>query len=181
MSITTIIGSMYSGKTTELIRLIDRYCVIGKKCVIIRSPIDTRYSNFKTHGNYVYDKCDIVYCENMNEEFAQDIMQKYEIVGIDEGFFFKGLTFFCNRLANNGINVIVSSIESSYKQEIFPEVASLIATSENVIKLKSFCMVCKQNEASFNIRTVVSDDEILVGGSEKYKCVCRICLNEFTK
>ncbi len=89
-------------------------------------------------------------------------------------FFLTMLQFFCNELANNNIEVIVSTIDSSFKQEIFQEIGKLIAISENVIKLKAVCMKCKINDASFTIRTVDNDNEILVGGSDIYQSVCRI-------
>nr|QZX43278.2 thymidine kinase [Mimivirus sp.] len=92
--------------------------------------------------------------------------------------FFDDVAIFCNELANNNIEVIVSTIDSSFKQEIFQEIGKLIAISENVIKLKAVCMKCKINDASFTIRTVDNDNEILVGGSDIYQSVCRNCLNK---
>lgn len=188
MSITAIIGSMFCGKTSELIRLIDRKRIAGKKCLIIKHAKDNRFDgpefngiagtqHVTTHSDIRYCKCDIIYRSDFtDDEFTKSICEKYEAVGIDEGFFFKGLANFCNTLANNGIDVIVATLDSSYKQELFPEVGDLLAKTENIIKLKAVCMRCKQAEASFTIRTVESNEEILVGGAEMYECVCRPCL-----
>jgi len=183
---------MFSGKTSELIRLVDRKRIAGKKCLIIKHSDDIRFDNnlsgkndthhVTTHSEMRYYKCDIIYLSEFSDQQIIDtICQKYNVVGVEEGFFFKGINNFCNLLANNDIEVIVATLESSYKQELFPEIGDLIATSENVIKLKSICMRCKDNEASFNIRIINSDQEILVGGADKYQSVCRKCLQEFRK
>lgn len=191
MSITTIIGPMFSGKTTELIRLIDRKKITGKKCLIIKNINDIRYDflmeskikkHITTHNKYSYNCCDIIYLSELNREKMQNIIDdEYKIVGIDEGFFFKNIKNFCNDLANQGIEIIVATLDSSYEQKMFQEIGDLIAISENVIKLTAVCMFCKKNDAAFTIRIVNSVQEILVGGEETYKSVCRYCMNEYYK
>ena len=191
MSITTIIGPMFSGKTTELIRLIDRQRVAGKKCVIIKHSSDTRFDNnssttdngiyhITTHSDICYCKCDIIYLSDLTDDnIAKELTKKYQVVGVDEGFFFKGINNFCNKLANTGILVIVSTLESSYKQTLFPEIGDLIGSSDRLFKLTAVCMRCKNNDAFFTIRTIDSDEELLVGDEDMYQCVCRSCLNQF--
>ncbi|QGR53822.1 thymidine kinase [Moumouvirus maliensis] len=189
MSITTIIGPMFSGKTTEFIRLIERKKLAGKKCLIIKHTQDNRFEEVDakekhviTHNKFKYKNCDIVYnTDLMNDEFIGYIKTNYDVVGIEEGFFFNNLTNFCNDLANENIEVIVSTIDSSYKQEIPQEIAKLIATSENVVKLKAVCMECKHTDASFTIRTIDDEQDILIGGCDIYRSVCRPCLNENNK
>ena len=194
MSITTIIGPMFSGKTTELIRLVKREMLAKKECLIIKHSIDNRFDNnvsnaknkvthhITTHSGLSYHECDIIYLSDFNnKQIIETIKKKYDVVGIDEGFFFKGINNFCNKLANNGILVLVSTLEGSYKQEIFSEIADLVASSEKVIKLTAVCMKCQQNDASFTIRIIDSDEKFLVGGEEIYQCVCRSCLNQFKK
>ena len=190
MSITTIIGPMFSGKTSELIRLIDRKRIAGKKCLIVKHITDTRFDNFQctefqehcqkhvtTHSQMRYHKCDINYLSEFNDDIATQYLSKgYDVIAIDEGFFFKGINEFCNKLANNGIEVIVATLESSYKQELFIEIGNLISNSENVTKLSAICMRCKVEDASFNIRIIDSDKEILVGDVGMYQSVCRKCL-----
>ncbi len=150
-TITTIIGPMFSGKTTEFIRLIDRKHIAGKKCLIIKHGIDNRFdvgednNHITTHSKIKYRKCDIVY-QTMLDNFDA-IIDKYDVVGIEEGFFFTNICKFCNDLANYGIDVIVATLDSSYKQELFEEIGNLIATSENVIKLSAICMQCKKIDA----------------------------------
>lgn len=185
MSITTIIGPMFSGKTTEFIRLIERKKIAGKKCLIIKNYRDIRYDSddndkyhITTHNNIIYRNCDIMFTDNLNKiSLIETFQEKYDVIGIEEGFFFEGVTDFSNELANRGMEVIISTLESSYKQEIFSEIGKLIAISEDVIKLKAICMECKTSDASFTIRTIESDEKILVGGIDKYQSVCRKCLN----
>lgn len=180
---------MVSGKTTEFIRLIERQRMADKKCLIIKHVDDNRFdidlnqrNHVTTHNKIKYEACDIVYTTELNKkETIEKIVKEYNVVGIEEGFFFSDICVFCDTLANNGIIVIVSTLDSSYKQELFKNIGNLIAISENVIKLKAVCMNCKQNDASFTIRTINSDQEILVGGSDIYKSVCRKCLIEFNK
>lgn len=187
MSITTIIGPMFCGKTTEFIRLIKRKQIAGKNCLIIKNGIDTRYdkgvsdtNHITTHDGIRYQTCDIIYQITLNDKMLiNNISNKYNVVGIEEGFFFTGLSDFCNELANRGIDVIVATLDSSFKQELFKEVGNLIAISENVIKLYAVCMRCGEDNASFTIRTIESDELILIGANDIYQSVCRTCLNKF--
>lgn len=187
MSITTIIGPMFCGKTTEFIRLIKRKQIAGKNCLIIKNGIDDRFNkedgdtaHVTTHDGIRYQKCDIIYLKDFKDDgFVQNVCDKYDVVGVEEGFFFEGLTIFCNTLADNGIDVIVATLDSSFKQELFKEVGDLVAKSENVIKLSAICMRCGGENATFTIRTVESNELILVGTDDIYQSVCRNCLNKF--
>ena len=190
MSITTIIGPMFSGKTSELVRLVKRKKKANKRCMIIKHPRDIRFDEYSdgpdhkchitTHDKMQYTDCKIEYIANINDSaIIKDLIKKYDVVAIDEGFFFKGIGIFCHTLANNGIDVIVSTIDSSFKQEFFSEIGDLIAISENVIKLKAVCQHCQKEDASFTIRTINSDENILVGKDDIYRSVCRKCLVEF--
>ena len=182
--ITTIIGPMFSGKTEEFIRQINRKHIAGKKCLIIKNIIDNRYNingdthHITSHSGIRYNKSDIVYYSNIDDSDLKNIIEKYDIVGIDEGFFFKNISDICNKLANNGIDVIVSSIESSYKQELFEEIGKLIATSEVVIKMNAVCSRCGNDRGAFTVRTIDNDAQILVGGLDIYASICRNCLNK---
>lgn len=188
MSITLIIGPMFSGKTSELIRLVDRKRIAGKKCLIIKHTNDIRYDdindntdkidNIVTHSHIQYSKTDIIKLSELLNDIQNNIIEKktYDTVAIEEGHFFPNINTFCTGLANNGIDVIVSAIDSSFKQEMFKNIGELIANSEIVMKLTAICMVCKDKDAHFNIRTVSSNEEILVGGADIYKSVCRTCM-----
>lgn len=193
MSITTIIGPMFSGKTTELIRLIDRKVISGQKCLIIKHLLDNRYTcnidnindiinNRKyliSHSNFKYDKCDIMALSDedlSNNDLIEYIVMKYNTIGIDEGFLFKNIKDFSNILANKNRNVVVATLDGSYKQEPFLEISKLIVTSDIVIKLYAVCMQCGCDGASYTMRINDNGQDILIGGAEYYKSVCRKCL-----
>lgn len=202
MSITCVIGPMFSGKTTELIRLIERKMIAGKKCLIIKHSHDTRYgsqSSIGTHGKSNYSKCPIITLGKLDLIFANKLIsEQYQVVAIDEGFFFDFVAEFANHLANNKIDVICSSLESNYKQQVFENIAQLMIYSEKIIKLSAVCNCCKSKNAHFTIRidapkhipiagpTQVSlvggaSQDIIVGGSDKYSSVCRNCLQTFNQ
>lgn len=183
MSITTIIGPMFSGKTDQLISRIERKRISGKKCLIIKNSSDDRYDStvgdsihVTTHMGLRYALCDIISIMELSQDTIDDIIGKYDVVGIDEGFFFKNITHFCNELANNNIYVIVSTLDGSYQQKIFPHIGDLIAVSEKIIKLNSVCMNCHDENAAFTLRIADKNNNKLVGGIDMYKSVCRKCL-----
>ena len=184
MPITLIIGPMYSGKTSELIRLIDRKTHADKRCLIIKYAQDTRYDDsfVTTHSQYRYKKCDVEHLMELSEEYINDLIseRKYDVIAVEEGQFFPNLSLRINRLADNGIDVIVSALDGNFKQELFKEVGVLIPFAEIVIKLSAVCMMCKNADANYTIRTNMDIvDEICIGGEEMYKSVCRSCLNVF--
>lgn len=191
MSITLIIGPMFSGKTSELIRLVDRKRIANKRCLILKHSQDTRFnhndndlSHVTTHSEIRYHKCDVVQVTDEEHAAIIDLIagivehNKYDVVAIEEGHFFPEINEYCLYLANNGIEVIVSALDGSFKQELFTNIGKLIANSESVIKLTAVCMRCNNADASFNIRTNDSEQEILVGGIDMYQSVCRKCLNK---
>lgn len=185
MSITLIMGPMFSGKTSELIRLVDRKRITGKTCLIIKNIKDSRYDtkNITTHSQICYKQCDVIHLIELTHEFIIDIirLKKYDVVAIDEGHFFPNLEKYCSVLANNQIDVIVSALDGSFEQKIFSEISNLIPNAETIIKLTAICMICKESDASFTIRTIESTEQILVGGFDIYQSVCRKCMNEYKK
>lgn len=171
---------MFSGKTTELLKQINRHRLAKKKCLIIKHKSDTRYlesavNEVRTHEGVTYNKCDIVYYEKLTDDEYKYVLE-YDVVGIEEGLFFENVSEFADSLANNGITVIVSSIDSSYCQQPFANITKLMTLSENIIKLTGICMDCCSNESSFTISKVQFDSKFLVGGIDCFKTVCRKCL-----
>jgi thymidine kinase len=179
MSITLIIGPMFSGKTTELIRLIERERILDRKCLIIKFKNDNRYSLTKivTHNSYSYDKCDILNIDSLDQLNIDDIIKNYKVIGVEEGQFFNNIHLFSNKLANHDINVYISALDGTFKQDLFGDIGLIFPLAETIIKLKAICMKCKNSDASFTIRTIKSDDLIVIGGAESYVAVCRKCLN----
>lgn len=178
MSINLIIGPMFSGKTTELIRLVDRERIALRSCIIIRWSNDNRYTTENiviTHSGYQYDKVKIIKLQEINDEFIKWIIsEKIDVVGIEEGQFFSNIHLVCDQLANAGIKVIVSALDGNFMQKPFGNIHLLMPLSENITKLHAICINCKK-EAAFTIRLSKETDEIIVGAGDKYVSVCREC------
>lgn len=172
MSIQLIIGPMFSGKTTELLRRVKRYRLAGRSCAIIKNSIDTRYSNvnLSTHDQ-VTDDVPVFMTKLSDFKNSDD----YEVIAIDEGQFFEDLSEQCVAFASMGIIVIVSALDGTFRQTPFNNVSKLIPLCEKLDKLSAICTKCG-NEAAFTIKTSSGNQEIEVGGAESYTPVCRSCL-----
>jgi len=181
-----IIGPMFSGKTSELVRRIGRY-KFGKnkkETVILKWDRDLRYdeteTNGKTHDGNGY------LCLRVGKELTPIIkyLLKYDVIGVDEGHFFDikdELANFCDVLANKYHKVvIVAALDSDFMREAFFEVVKLVPKCEKVDKLQSICTNCS-NDASFSLKIGDKSKRIDVGGKEKYIPVCRECYMEKSK
>jgi len=120
MSITLILGPMFSGKTTELIRLVDRERIAKRSCMIICWSNDNRFTTENavvTHIGFKYDQVPAVRCSELSDEFVESMISggKISVVGIEEGQFFQNIHVACDRLADAGIKVIVSASETVRK------------------------------------------------------------------
>jgi len=177
-SIEVICGSMFSGKTEELLRRLKRASFAKLKVEIFKPIIDTRYDNTKV----------VSHNENfVNSTVVRDsseIIEKIDntdVVGIDEAQFFKDdLSITCNKLANSGIRVIVAGLDMDFQGQPFGYIPKLLAISEHVTKVHAICLDCG-NIANHSFRT--SDNKKLVSLGEKnnYKPLCRQCFNKNIK
>ena len=169
MSLTIVTGNMFSGKTTELIRHLKRYRVIGKSVLVINSKKDTRCAAnvLRTHD------LDVFACVKTNELTDID-WQKADVIGIDEGQFFVGLRDFVEELVHHGKIVIIAGLNGDYKQRPFGEILECIPLADTVIKLSAHCMICLDGTAGpFTQRVVPGDEVELVGDKDMYRAVCR--------
>jgi thymidine kinase len=172
MSVTLIIGCMFSGKTTELLRRLRNCEIAGQQIALYKYSGDTRYSHngaVYSHTGQHQDGIPVGTFENITVDLG------IKVIGIDEGQFIGGLVEFCDREAGNGRHVIVSALDGDFRRDPFPSIAALVCKSERVIKLSAVCTLCK-GSASFSRRldstvTVVED----IGGAAKYTAVCRAC------
>lgn len=171
-SIEVICGSMFSGKTEELIRRMKRAQYAKQKVEIFKPEIDTRYDdiNVVSHeGNSILSTP--VPASSHILLLASDV----DVVGIDEAQFFDaGLVDVCNQLADRGIRVIVAGLDMDYLGKPFGPIPSLLATAEHVTKVHAICMRCG-NVANHSHR--ISDDSALVvlGETNNYEPLCRDC------
>jgi len=168
-----IIGPMFSGKSTEIIKRVRLNKIINKKILIIKPKIDNRYIENKiTSHDLESVECKII--NNLNEISDEEI-KNIDVLIIDEGQFFNDLYDNINKWLNNyPINIIVAGLDGDFQRKPIGQILNLIPLSDKCIKLNSICNICKDGtKAPFSYRCVKSNDIILIGGSESYIPVCR--------
>jgi len=172
--IEVICGSMFSGKTEELIRRIRRAEFANQALVMFKPEIDNRFSKEKV----VSHKGTEFHAVIVNN--AAEIQKKWngeQVVAIDEAQFFdEELIVVCNFLANKGARVILAGLDMDYKGIPFGPMPRLLAIAEYVTKVHAICVSCG-NLALYSHRMVREESQVLVGAVEKYKPLCRSCYN----
>jgi len=170
--ITLIIGPMFSGKTTELIRLIKRATIAGKKCVVVKYDKDIRYGD-ELHTHDLVEYIASYKCNDLNQ--LQEIYKEYDVIAIDEGSFIKNINM-VDEWANNGKIIYISALDADFNRNPFANITNLIAKTEVIIKLSAICK-CGEN-ASFTYRKNDNVNLEVIGGSEIYNALCRTCYNK---
>lgn len=169
--IEVICGSMFSGKTEELIRRIRRAEIAKQRVKVFKPKIDNRYSDSSivTHNEQSYPS-EVV-------EKASDIPDKcfdYEVIGIDEAQFFDNdLIEVCQMLADSGKRVIVAGLDQDYRAKPFEPIPQLLAIAEYITKIHAVCVVCGA-PANRTQRVSKESDRVLVGGKDHYEARCRL-------
>lgn len=174
--IQLIIGPMFAGKTTELLRRMRRYIYAKKNTILIKYELDTRYtksSELVTHDGIISNSKTIS-TKELNNVFDQ--CKNVDVIGVDEGQFYPDLVQFCENMA--GVMkkiVIVSALDSTFERKPFRDITKLVALSEDVVKLKSICNIC-HDDASFTRRFDMTNQDLhCIGGMNEYEPVCRSC------
>jgi len=176
--IEVICGSMFSGKTEELIRRMKRAQFAKQNVEIFKPGVDTRYDEEKvvSHDANEIHSTPVPSSSNI-PILATDI----DVVGIDEAQFFDdGLIAVCNQLANSGIRVIVAGLDMDFKGVPFGPMPGLMASAEYVTKVHAICMKCG-DLANHSYRKVEKDELVLLGEIDAYEPLCRSCYNYLTK
>ncbi len=170
--IEVICGSMYSGKTEELIRRLRRSQIAKQNVTILKPKIDTRFSE-----NHIVSHSDIK-IPSIPVSSASDILtnaRDSDVVGIDEAQFFgMELVEACQTLADEGKRVIVAGLDQDYRGEPFEPIPELLAIAEYITKTLAICMVCG-NPANKTQRITEDEERVIVGGSKIYEARCRNC------
>lgn len=176
-SIEVITGSMFCGKTDELIRRLRRATIARQKVQVFKPKIDNRYNAEKvtSHAGSEYDAIPV--------EYSKEILDLLEpittVVGIDEAQFFdKQIVEIVQTLADQGMRVIVAGLDTDFRAEPFGQMPILMAKAETVDKLHAICMIC--GEAASRTQRLVNgkpayydDPVVIVGASEMYEARCR--------
>ena len=173
--IEVIVGSMFSGKSEELIRRLRRAQIARQKVQIFKPQIDTRYAadHIVSHSDMRIASCAV----RDSRELVERVDAGTEVVGIDEGQFFdQGLPAVCTALADGGKRVIVAGLDQDYLGKPFEPMPQLLSIAEFITKTHAICMVCG-NPANHTQRLVQSGDRVLVGASGLYEARCRRCFD----
>jgi thymidine kinase len=170
--IEVICGSMFSGKTEELIRRLKRARIANLNVEIFKPSIDVRYSEQKIVS---HDENAIPSHPVNNAESILLRTQEVDVVGIDEAQFFDDqLPQVCDQLALKGIRVIVAGLDMDYLGKPFGQIPFLLAKAEYITKLHAICVQCG-NIASYSYRKSEHNDQVLLGEKDLYEPRCRNC------
>ncbi|OYT17479.1 MAG: thymidine kinase [Bacteroidetes bacterium 4572_77] len=173
--VEVIVGSMFSGKTEELIRRLKRAEIARLKVEIFKPGVDTRYDeeDVVSHNKTTIKSTPIESADQILL-YANDV----DVVGIDEAQFFDNqLGPVCNELANNGIRVIVAGLDMDFQGKPFGPIPHLMAIAEYTTKVHAICIRCG-NLAQYSHRIIKGKDLVVLGETESYEPLCRKCYNE---
>jgi thymidine kinase len=171
--IEVIAGSMFSGKSEELIRRLRRARIARQKVQVFKPEIDKRFSQ-----NHIVSHSEMKH-ESANVRTAADVLANIEpdteVVGIDEAQFFDNeLVAIVNELAERGLRVIVAGLDQDYTGKPWEPMPQLLAVAEYITKTHAICMKCGQ-PANYTQRTFESEERVAVGGEGMYEARCRQC------
>jgi thymidine kinase len=170
--IEVICGSMFSGKTEELIRRLKRAKIANLKVEIFKPAIDVRYDEIKIVSH------DENYIQSTPIDNSQTILlmaQDVDVVGLDEAQFFDDqIMTVCDELAKRGVRVIVAGLDMDYTGKPFGQMPFLMAKADYVTKLHAICMKCG-NIANYSYRIIPSEEQIMLGAKNAYEPRCRVC------
>jgi thymidine kinase len=173
-SIEVIVGSMFSGKTEELIRRVRRARIANLSVAVFKSAIDTRYAKEEaiTHDGIGVS---VIPVSRAGDMYAY--VEGVDVVGIDEAQFFdEELADVCDAFADRGVRVIVSGLDTDYRGRAFSAMKELLCRAEKVDKVYAVCTQCG-SDAVRNYRKGTSEETVLLGEKDAYEALCRNCFN----
>ena len=173
--IEVICGSMFSGKTEELIRRLNRARIAQQKVEIYKPMIDTRYSEEDVVS---HDSNSVASTPVESSQSILLMATEADVIGIDEAQFFdEGLVEVCNTLANRGKRIIIAGLDMDVKGVPFGPMPALCAIAEDVTKVHAICVRCG-NLAHVSHRIVAGDKQVMLGELQEYEPLCRHCYNK---
>lgn len=178
MSLHIIFGSMYAGKTTEIIRRIKRYQSINKRVLVINNELDNRYGD----GNSIISHDEnALKCVKSKTLFENDnkmsLTSEFDVIVIDEAQFFPDLKKYVIKFCEEYKKiVVVAGLISDFKRNKFGNMIDLFYYADDIMHLKSFCSKCKDGQMGiFTSKIDTKTDQIDVGSTDKYIALCRKC------
>ncbi len=176
--IEVVCGSMFSGKTEELIRRLKRAQIANRKVEIFKPSIDTRYDavNVVSHDSNSIRSTPVIHSENILL-----LAEGIEVVGIDEAQFLDSeLPRVCEQLAQKGIRVIIAGLDMDFEGKPFGPMPQLLSIADYITKVHAICMKCG-DIAHFSYRKTADKGKILLGEKDSYEPRCRTCYYEREK
>lgn len=164
-----IIGPMFSGKTTELLRIAKRLKSIQLKVLLLNYNEDTRYS---LEVMCTHDKTGLP-CTFVNKLFEIEDISEFDVICINEAQFFEDLVPFCKKALSLNKNIYTCGLDGDYKQEKFGHLLDLIPLSNSITKLHAFCSVCKNGTPAHFTKRICGNNEQKLIGTNEYIPVCR--------
>lgn len=173
--IEVICGSMFSGKTEELIRRLKRAKIANLKVEIFKPAIDTRYDEIKIVS---HDENAIQSTPIDNSQTLLLMGQDVDVIGIDEAQFFDDeLPNVCDELARRGVRVIVAGLDMDFLAKPFGQMPFLLAKADYITKLHAICVQCG-NIANYSYRIIPNEEQIMLGAKNVYEPRCRVCFEK---
>ncbi|KAL7591797.1 hypothetical protein Lser_V15G34868 [Lactuca serriola] len=173
--IHVIVGPMFAGKTTALLRRIKSEGTNGRNIAMIKSSKDTRYAvnSVVTHDGTKYPCWALPDLLSFKQKFGEEAYEKLDVIGIDEAQFFDDLYEFCCKAADtDGKTVIVAGLDGDYLRRNFGPVLDIVPLADTITKLTARCEVCGK-KAHFTFRKTKETKTELIGGADMYMPVCR--------
>lgn len=164
-----IIGPMFSGKTTELLRISKRLKSIQLKVLLLNYNEDTRYSSTEMS---THDKTGLP-CTFVNKLCEIEDISEFDVICINESQFFEDLVPFCKKALLLNKNIYACGLDGDYKQEKFGHLLDLIPLSNSITKLHAFCSVCKNGTPAHFTKRICNNNEQKLIGTDEYIPVCR--------
>ncbi|MFV0468224.1 MAG: thymidine kinase [Dysgonomonas sp.] len=170
--IEVICGSMFSGKTEELLRRLKRAKIAKQEVEIFKPGVDVRYSDCEVVS---HDRNSIPSTVVEHSSNILLLSSNIEVVGIDEAQFFDmGLVDVCQQLADQGIRVIIAGLDMDFKRNPFGPMPNLCAIADDVYKVHAICVQCGKL-ANYSDRLVENDKQVMLGELQEYQPLCRTC------
>jgi thymidine kinase len=173
--IEVVCGSMFSGKTEELIRRLKRARIANLRVGIFKPSIDTRYhaESIVSHNENMIDAIPVL---TSNEVLEKSV--DFEVIGLDETQFFdQDIVIVCEKLADLGKRVIVAGLDMDYTGKPFGKMHELLAIANYVTKLHAICMQCG-GTASYSYRITANQGQVVLGEKDHYEARCRSCFKK---
>lgn len=175
--IELVLGPMFSGKTGEAMRRLERMRVAGKRCQAISNARDIRYGTsdaLRTHNGHACPARPALELMPLLPELLVDGAPVFDVMAVDEGQFFDDLVPFCEALANAGVVMIVAALSGTFERKLFPVIADLIPRADVLTHLTAICIV-HGVDAPFTRRIAGDSSLVQIGGVESYVAACRAC------